>query len=147
MVNFGHIELVTQDVDKAKDFYQKLFGWKVRDLPDMPYSLFNESLSPRGGMMKSPQPGGESFWIPYIVTDDISGLTEKARTLGATIHREVMVAGQYGWLSIINDPTGATFGLWQSKQESLRPRRKTTSKRLKSRGKRRRRPSATRAGG
>ena len=23
--NFGHIELITQNLDKAKDFYQKLF--------------------------------------------------------------------------------------------------------------------------
>ena len=75
--NFGHIELITQNLDKAKDFYQKLFGWKARDLPDMPYSLFNEHLFPTGGMMKSPQPGSESFWIPYIVTDDISGVTER----------------------------------------------------------------------
>jgi uncharacterized protein len=137
--NFGHIELVTQDIDKAKDFYQKLFGWKVRDLPDLPYSLFNETLSPTGGMMKSPQSDGESFWIPYLVTDDISGLTEKARSLGATIHREVMVAGQYGWLSIINDPTGATFGLWQPKLESLAPRKKSPAKRAKPKTKRRRR--------
>ena len=86
--NFGHIELITQNLDKAKNFYQKLFGWKVRDLPDMPYSLFNEQLSPTGGMMKSPDAGSESFWIPYIVTDDITGVTEKARSLGATIHRE-----------------------------------------------------------
>lgn len=137
--NFGHIELVTQDIDKAKDFYQKLFGWKVRDLPDMPYSLFNENLSPTGGMMKSPQSEGESFWIPYLITDDISGLTEKARSLGATVHREVMVAGQYGWLSIINDPTGATFGLWQSKRETPPPRKKSTAKRAKTKTKRRRR--------
>jgi uncharacterized protein len=137
--NFGHIELITQDLDKAKDFYQKLFGWKVRDLPDMPYSLFNEQLSPTGGMMKSPQAGSESFWIPYIVTDDITAVTEKARGLGATIHREVMVAGQYGWLSIINDPTGATFGLWQSKMESKPARKKPAMKRAKNRPKRRRR--------
>jgi hypothetical protein len=136
--NFGHIELITQDLDKAKDFYQKLFGWKVRDLPDMPYSLFNEEASPTGGMMKSPQAGRESFWIPYIVTDDITGVTEKARSLGATIHREVMVAGQYGWLSIINDPTGATFGLWQSKMESQSAKKRGALKRAKSRGKRRR---------
>ena len=137
--NFGHIELITQNLDKAKDFYQKLFGWKARDLPDMPYSLFNEHLFPTGGMMKSPQPGSESFWIPYIVTDDISGVTEKARSLGATIHREVMVAGQYGWLSIINDPTGATFGLWQPKMERSTPRKKPTAKRAKTKSKRRRR--------
>ncbi|HEX5551192.1 MAG TPA: VOC family protein [Nitrospira sp.] len=137
--NFGHIELITQNLDKAKDFYQKLFGWKVRDLPDMPYSLFNEQLSPTGGMMKSPEAGSESFWIPYIVTDDITGVTEKARTLGATIHREVMVAGQYGWLSIINDPTGATFGLWQPKMQPKPARKKSVARRAKSRPKRRRR--------
>ena len=137
--NFGHIELITHDLDKAKDFYQRLFGWKVRDLPDMPYSLFNEQLSPTGGMMKSPKPGAESFWIPYIVTDDIAGLTEKARSLGAAIHREVMVAGQYGWLSVINDPTGATFGLWQPKMKPDPPRKKATPRHAKSRAKRRRR--------
>lgn len=138
-INFGHIELITQDLEKAKDFYQKLFGWKVRDLPDMPYSLFNEHLFPTGGMMKSAQEGSESFWIPYIVTDDITADTEKARSLGATIHREVMVAGQYGWLSIINDPTGATFGLWQSKMEPRPARKNATIKRTKSKPKRRRR--------
>ena len=90
-------------------------------------------------MMKSPQAGSESFWIPYIVTDDITAVTEKARGLGATIHREVMVAGQYGWLSIINDPTGATFGLWQSKMESKPARKKPAMKRAKNRPKRRRR--------
>jgi uncharacterized protein len=137
--NFGHIELITQDLDTAKDFYQKLFGWKVRDLPDMPYSLFNEHVSPTGGMMKSPKPGQESFWIPYIVTDDITALTEKARSLGATIHREVMVAGQYGWLSVINDPTGATFGLWQPKMDAASPRKKAAPRRAKSKPKRRRR--------
>src|SRR5689334_8540544 len=137
--NFGHIELITQDLEKAKDFYQRLFGWKVRDLPDMPYSLFNEQSSPTGGMMKSPQAGSESFWIPYIVTDDITAVTEKARTLGATIHREVMVAGQYGWLSVINDPTGATFGLWQPKMDVESPRKKAPPKRAKSKAKRRRR--------
>jgi predicted enzyme related to lactoylglutathione lyase len=137
--NFGHIELITQDLDKAKDFYQKLFGWKVRDLPDMPYSLFNEQSSPTGGMMKSPQAGSESFWIPYIVTDDITAVTEKARSLGATIHREVMVAGQYGWLSVINDPTGATFGLWQPKMEQEPSKKRAAPRRPKMKAKRRRR--------
>lgn len=89
--------------------------------------------------MKSPDAGSESFWIPYIVTDDITGVTEKARSLGATIHREVMVAGQYGWLSIINDPTGAMFGLWQPKMEPKPARKKSVARRVKSRPKRRRR--------
>jgi hypothetical protein len=66
-------------------------------------------------------------------------VTEKARNLGATIHREVMVAGQYGWLSVINDPTGATFGLWQPKMDQKPPKKKPAARRAKSRLKRRRR--------
>jgi hypothetical protein len=50
-----------------------------------------------------------------------------------------MVAGQYGWLSVINDPTGATFGLWQPKMDQESPRKKASPKRAKSKAKRRRR--------
>ena len=137
-MKFGHIELVTHDLGKSKDFYQRLFGWRVKDLPDVPYAVFNETLSPSGGMMKSPQPGGESFWIPYIITKDIKSLADKARGLGATIHREVTEAGQYGWLSIINDPTGATFGLWQPKPMQPPSKKRPTARRTVRKAKRRR---------
>jgi hypothetical protein len=48
-----------------------------------------------------------------------------------------MVAGQYGWLSIINDPSGATFGLWQSKMDSGPPRKKHAARRTKTKRRRR----------
>ena len=30
---FVHVELNTTDVGKAKDFYGKLFDWKLEDMP------------------------------------------------------------------------------------------------------------------
>jgi uncharacterized protein len=38
-----------------------------------------------------------------------------AKSLGATVVRDVMEVMGEGSLSIIIDPTGATVGLWQSK--------------------------------
>jgi len=30
---FVHVELHTNDLAKAKSFYSKLFGWKLKDMP------------------------------------------------------------------------------------------------------------------
>jgi hypothetical protein len=68
-----------------------------------------------GGMMTHPMPGAPSAWLPYVLVPDIVAATEKARSLGATIIREVMQVADAGSLSIIMDPTGAVLGLWQSK--------------------------------
>jgi uncharacterized protein len=114
---FVHIELNTQDLEKAKGFYTKLFGWKLEDMP-MPngtYTLINVGEGTGGGMMKHPMPGAPSFWLPYVLVDDIKASTEKAKSLGATIIKDVMEVPNTGWLSIIQDLSGATLGLWKPK--------------------------------
>jgi uncharacterized protein len=47
--------------------------------------------------------------------NDIKAATEKAKSLGSKIVREVTEVPDAGWMSIITDPTGATLGLWKSK--------------------------------
>ena len=51
-------------------------------------------------------------------TTDVKASTEKAKTLGATIIRDVQEVPGAGWLSIISDPTGAVLGLWKSKSKT-----------------------------
>lgn len=36
---FVHVELQTNDAAKAKDFYGRLFDWKLEDVPGMDYTL------------------------------------------------------------------------------------------------------------
>ena len=36
---FVHIELHTQDTEKAKKFYGELFEWTLEDYPDMNYTM------------------------------------------------------------------------------------------------------------
>lgn len=114
---FCHVELNTTDVKKSKDFYTKLFDWKLQDMP-MPggeYTMIAVGEGTGGGLMKSPVPGAPSFWLAYVLVDDIEASTRKAKSLGATIMRDVMEVGDAGWLSIIADPTGAHLGLWKPK--------------------------------
>jgi uncharacterized protein len=112
---FVHIELNTTDPKKAKEFYGSLFSWKLEDMP-MPtgtYTMINVGQGTGGGMMKHPMPGAPSSWLAYIDVDDIQASTKKAKTLGATIVRDVTEIPNVGSFSIIQDPTGAVFAMWK----------------------------------
>jgi predicted enzyme related to lactoylglutathione lyase len=114
---FVHVELNTTDPDKAKAFYSKLFTWKMEDMqmgPGMTYTTIQPGEGTGGGLMKQMAPGAPSSWLAYVVVDDAKAATEKARSLGANVVKDVTEVPQMGWFSIIIDPTGAALGLWQN---------------------------------
>ncbi len=114
---FVHVELNTTDLDKAKAFYGSLFNWTLEDVPMGPetYTMIKVGTGTGGGMMKHPMQGAPSTWLAYVLVDDIAAATEKAKSLGATIIKDVTEVMGAGWFSIIMDPTGAVLGLWKSK--------------------------------
>jgi len=114
---FVHVELNTSDVNKAKTFYGKLFDWQMEDMPMGPgevYTMVKPGAGPGGGIMKHPMPGAPSMWLTYIGVDDVKAATAKAKSLGADIKRDVTEVPGMGWFTIVADPTGGTFGLWQN---------------------------------
>lgn len=114
---FVHVELNTTDVDKAKSFYGQLFSWKMEDMP-MPggsYTMINVGEGTGGGLLKHPMPGAPSMWLAYVLVDDIAASTEKAKSLGAAVKKDVTEIPGVGWFSIIEDPTGAVLALWKPK--------------------------------
>jgi uncharacterized protein len=114
---FAHVELNTTDPEKAKAFYGKLFSWKLEDMkmPGGAYTMIQVGEGTGGGIMKHPVPGAQSAWLAYVQVDDIHAATQKAKTLGAQVMKDVTEVMGAGWLSILIDPTGAALGLWQSK--------------------------------
>jgi uncharacterized protein len=113
---FVHVELGTTDIDKAKSFYQSLFNWQLNDVEmggGMTYTLIGVGEGTGGGMMKHPVPGALSAWLPYVQVEDLVAATAKAKSLGATVMRDVTPVMDEGAFSIIVDPTGAALGLWQ----------------------------------
>jgi predicted enzyme related to lactoylglutathione lyase len=115
---FVHVELNTTDINKAKNFYGKLFDWKLEDVPMGPagsYTMIKVGEGTGGGMMSHPVPGAPSMWLSYVLVGDIAAATQKAKSLGATVMKDVTEVPGAGWLSIIQDPTGAVLGLWKPK--------------------------------
>jgi len=114
---FVHVELNTTDVDKAKTFYSSLFSWGLEDVPfeGGAYTMIKVGEGTGGGLMQHPIPGAPSAWLAYVGVDDIEAATAKAKSLGATVMKDVTEVMGAGWLSIIIDPTGAVLGLWKPK--------------------------------
>jgi hypothetical protein len=112
---FVHVELQTHAPGRAKEFYKKLFNWKLEDVPDMDYTLINVGEGTGGGIMKSPMPDAMPQWVPYVLVDDIAAFTEKSKTLGAKALTDITEIPGMGRFIMLVDPTGAAFALWEPK--------------------------------
>ena len=114
---FVHVELMSTDTQKTKDFYGALFDWQLEDMP-MPagaYTMIKVGSGTGGGIMQNPIPNAPSSWVPYVGVDDVKAATEKAKKLGAKVMKELTEIPNMGSFTIISDPTGSMLGLWQSK--------------------------------
>lgn len=114
---FVHVELATNDLPQAKQFYQGLFDWKFRDMPEFDYTIIEVGDGTGGGMMKNPVPGTGSHWLAYVLVDDVKASTAKAKSLGANIVKDITEVPGIGWFSVFIDPTGAALAMWQMKQD------------------------------
>src|SRR5580700_4199897 len=115
---FVHVELATTDVAKAKNFYGKLFSWTLEDLPmggAEAYTMIKVGEGTGGGIMKHPVPGAPSAWLAYVLVDDVAASTKKAKSLGATVMKDVTEIMGVGSFSVLIDPTGAALALFQPK--------------------------------
>jgi predicted enzyme related to lactoylglutathione lyase len=118
---FVHVELNTSDPEKAKAFYSKLFQWELEEIPNpaVPagsYTMVKVGTGIGGGIMKQ-IPGGPSGWLAYVEVEDIHAATQKAKSLGGKIMKDVTEVMGMGWFSFIQDPTGAVLGLWKSQSK------------------------------
>jgi uncharacterized protein len=113
---FVHLELNTTDLERAKKFYGELLDWKLQDMsmPQGTYTMVDVGQGTGGGMMTQLMPGAGSAWMPYVDVADVGAATAKAKSLGASVMKDVTEIPGMGRFSIITDPTGALLGLWQA---------------------------------
>ena len=107
-------ELITTDVEKAKEFYTNLLGWGTEAMPGgMPYTIVKAGDIQAGGMMARTPEMGEvpPHWMAYIAVDDVDDVVSKVESLGGQIYAPATDIPGVGRFSIIADPTGAAVGL------------------------------------
>jgi uncharacterized protein len=117
-------ELLTRDVAAAKDFYAKVIGWSMQDMPMFGGSYTNLTAGSVaiGGIMALP-PGAEAmkpFWAPYIEVADVDAAAVKLQAAGGSIHRQPQDIPNVGRFAVVADPQGAMFNLFKSQGSSVR---------------------------
>ena len=110
------VDLMTSDVDRARDFYSQLFGW-TSDEPSEEfggYFMFTKDGVPvAGGMPTMPDAGADNVWSIYLSTDDATKSVEVATAKGAQVIAPLMAVADLGTMAALLDPTGAAIGMWQ----------------------------------
>jgi predicted enzyme related to lactoylglutathione lyase len=92
-------EVYATDDSKAQAFYSKLFGWQP-ETKDM-----GEAGLYRVQMLGGKQAGG--------LIEDLTAATKKGKQLGAATMMESVPIPEVGAFSMLTDPTGAMFALFQ----------------------------------
>jgi len=106
-----HIEIPVTDLKKAKDWYTKLFGWKVELIPKMNYALFDTGCPPGGGFNKvdKVKAGG---CLLYICVDDIEKTLKAIEKAGGkTVYKKTEIP-ETGWNAVFTDIFGNELGLF-----------------------------------
>lgn len=127
---FAHIELTTNDLGTAKQFYKKLFGWKLADMksPDgTVYTMIAPGTGPGGGMQAKPMPDAPVTWLPYVEVEDVAKSLAKAQKGGATVTLPFTDIGDMGSIGIFSDPAGALLGLWAKAKVTVKKKAKQTA--------------------
>jgi predicted enzyme related to lactoylglutathione lyase len=109
-------ELATRDLEGAKSFYPRIFGWGVKSNP-MPeggeyveWQVDGRSVAGALAMGAQYPPQAPSHWLVYFAVADTDATVSKAQTLGATVVVPPMDIPQ-GRFAVLSDPQGATFGV------------------------------------
>jgi predicted enzyme related to lactoylglutathione lyase len=111
---FAHVELNTDDLNQAKQFYATVFAWKLEDMPAVNYTMIDVKGGTGGGMQTKPMPQQPTAWLPYVSVDDVKKTLAKAASAGAQVVLDYQEIGEMGAIGVFVDPQGAALGVWQA---------------------------------
>ena len=120
---FCWIDLATTDTEGAKKFYGELFGWELTDQPvgpDMVYTGITQGDKAVGALYALSEEMREMnippMWMSYISVENADETAAKAKELGGTMNSDPFDVMDFGRMTVIQDPTGAYFSIWQPKK-------------------------------
>ena len=99
----------------AKDFYEKLFGWRIDEVTDEAgYLLCSKDDRYAAGIGTTQHEQQPTTWVTYLATEDAAATCAAVQAAGGQVAIEPAEIPGMGILAFCIDPTGAFFGLWQA---------------------------------
>ncbi len=120
---FDWVEIRTEDVDRAANFFERLFGWQVVEkiaADGSPYWIFETGDTPRvenlrrGALWLRPVDEHPSV-VVYVHVESIDAALEKAVALGGRVIAPKAAQGS-AFRAHFAGPDGTVFGLWEERQ-------------------------------
>lgn len=109
-----YLQIPAIDVHQSAAFYEKVFGWNIRDR-DSDHPRFDDASSVSGAWVTGRVPSREPGLLPYIWVDDIHATLALAADHGAEIvdrpHHDA--PDSTSWIATFRDPAGNLIGLYQ----------------------------------
>ena len=122
-----HFEIPAEDLDRAKNFYSSVFGWKLQSMPmpgggeytivmttpvDEQTQMPTEPGAINGGMMQR----DEQTPAP-VLTVDVEAIDDALKEIeaegGTTVTPKTAIPGM-GAFAYFKDPEGNVMGLWET---------------------------------
>lgn len=112
-------ELMTRDLEAAREFYAEVAGWSYQTMPmsdgsgDYHVAMVGERMV-AGLMDITGMPGMDevpAHWFTYIAVRDVDAAAKATAANGGTVVRPVFEVPGVGRIAVVQDPGGAAVGL------------------------------------
>jgi predicted enzyme related to lactoylglutathione lyase len=115
----SHFEIPANDPAKLGDFYTRLFGWKLQEVPGMGYWMVEtkakqEAPGINAGIMKKQDASQRP--VNYVSVESVDEFSKRIQQLGGRIVMPKQEVPGWGFVAQALDPEGNVFGLWQATQ-------------------------------
>jgi predicted enzyme related to lactoylglutathione lyase len=123
---FCWVDLAATDVESAKSFYRKLFGWTSHEQQANGGKFIRLRMSERdvGSIYQLKEAiidhGMPSHWTPYVQVDNVKLAVQRAASLGGRVIVRPFAVSDIAQIALILDSVGALVGLWEPTQTSRR---------------------------
>jgi len=109
-------DLSTPDQAAAAKFYADVFGWELTPGEDTSgYLHIKNGEDFIGGVPTAEQraPDAPPHWMLYFQVESCDAATDQAKQLGGRVYMEPFTMERVGRMSVVADPQGAVFSLFE----------------------------------
>lgn len=117
MTRVVHFEIVAENPEKIKEFYEKVFNWKFQKMNGDYWMIdTGEGGGINGGMVKKET--SQQVQIDTIDVDNIDEYINKIKNNGGKILMEKRAIPRVGWLCNFKDAEGNIFSIMQRDEKA-----------------------------
>ncbi len=119
-----HFEIPADNLERAKSFYQKAFGWNISQYPGMEYHMVGTTPVDQKTQMPT-EPGAINGGMTKrnnevkntVITIDVADIDSSLKSiekLGGKVVQNKQPVAEMGFTAYFKDTEGNIVGLWQS---------------------------------